>query len=145
MVYRENESKQNKFKDLATKLRDIREHVWNGSKGNSSFGLTKLKNVEKFANDNFKTKFYELMGFSGNEINRKKDNKRSIGFYTMKAGNFGNLQDKKMRKCDLLKKQIMGEINKENNNRFNNFSRCYSFRGNSAGNPNMRRTYQIQS
>ena len=144
MIYRENESKQNKFKDLAMKLRDIREHIPNGTKGYSSFGLGKLKKVDKFASDNFKEKFYELMELSGNEINRKKDNKRSIGFYTMKAGRFGNLQDKKMKKCDLLKKQIMGEINKENKIKFDNFSRRYSFRGNSAGN-NIRKTYQIES
>lgn len=101
--------------DISSKIKQAKKDYLNydtvnyKTELNSYYPFTKLKVVDNSTNNNFKQKFYELAKLSGNDIERKKESK--VNIYPIFQVN--NQDNKKGKKSDLLKKQIMLEIAKD--------------------------------
>lgn len=105
-------SQQNKKPlDISSKIKQAKKDFFNTDNTNDTyFSFTKLKAVDNSTNNNFKQKFYELAKLSGNEIQRKKEKQYNI--YSIYQPS--NSRNKKESKNELLKKQILMEITRDN-------------------------------
>ena len=107
--------KAKKPADISSKIKQAKKDYLNydtvnyKTELNSYYPFTKLQVVDNSTNNNFKQKFYELAKLSGNDIERKKESK--VNIYPIFQVN--NQDNKKGKKSDLLKKQIMLEIAKD--------------------------------
>lgn len=119
MLLKSNADKKTQPKDFASKLKQVKGECLNHYSNNVVPPPTnilnpfsKMKAIDTYANDKFKQKFYELAKLSGNEINQKKE--KTIHFFAMVSGKANDRKkEQQMKKSDLLKKQIMGEITKD--------------------------------
>lgn len=104
-------SQQNKKPlDISSKIKQAKKDFFNTDNTNDTyFSFTKLKAVDNSTNNNFKQKFYELAKLSGNEIQRKEKQYNIYSIYQP-----SNNRNKKESKNELLKKQILMEITRDN-------------------------------